>query len=118
MLANKHGILLGALALGACWFSSARARAAAATANPAPIVWSGYQWNVKSGTGLDPGLNNWSPANVFVDASGDLHLALTNAGGTWNCAEIWTDARFGFGTFQWQVSTAVDNLDPNVVLAL
>jgi hypothetical protein len=67
---------------------------------------------------VNPGLNNWSPSNAFVDANGDLHLAITNVGGTWYCGEVWTDVTFPFGTFQWQVTTAVDNLDPNVVLGL
>jgi hypothetical protein len=49
---------------------------------------------------------------------GDLHLTITNVGGTWYCAEVFTDATFGFGTYQWQVETAVDQLDPNVVLGL
>jgi hypothetical protein len=80
-------------------------------------MWNGIQWNVKSGT-KKPGPNNWSPANVFVDASGDLHLTITNVGGVWSCSEVWTDATFGFGALQWQLSTAVDTLDPNVVLGL
>jgi hypothetical protein len=80
-------------------------------------MWNGIQWNVKSGA-KKPGPNNWSPGNVFVDANGDLHLTITNVGGAWYCSEVWTDAAFGFGAWQWQLSTAVDNLDPNVVLGL
>jgi hypothetical protein len=112
-------ILFAVMAWGICSCVSAWAQVAtAATAAPTTIMWNGLVWNVKSGTGKDPGFNSWSPDNVFVDASGDLHLALTNVGGTWNCAEAWTDVAFGFGTFQWQLATAVDNLDPNVVLGL
>ena len=109
-------ILLGAIAWWACSFSAVRAQAAAPA--PATIMWRGAQWNVKSGTGKDPGLNSWSAANAVVDAAGDLHLAITNVDGAWYCAEVWTDATFGFGSFQWQVKTAVDSLDPNVVLGL
>jgi hypothetical protein len=87
-------------------------------AEAATIDWSGTQWNIKSGTGRGPGVNNWSTANAFVDASGDLHLAITNVNGTWWCGEVYTDATFGLGTFQWQVRTAVDSLDPNVVLGM
>lgn len=87
-------------------------------AEGATLTWRGTQWNVKSGTGLAPGGNNWSPANAFVDASGDLHLAITNVNGTWYSAEVWTTASYGFGTFQWQVKSAVDNFDPSVVLGL
>ncbi|MES1209113.1 MAG: glycoside hydrolase family 16 protein [Pseudomonadota bacterium] len=99
-------ILLGALTFAA-------RRAAAST-----ITWGGIQWNVKSGTEMGPGPNVWSADNVFVDGSGDLHLAITNAGGTWTCAEVSTGATYGFGTYQWQVTTSVANLDPNVVLGL
>jgi hypothetical protein len=109
-------LFLGVLA-GACSFTMAGSRAVAAS-TPATIVWNGTQWNVKSGTGKNPGLNSWSPANVFVDANGDLHLSITNVNGTWYCSEVWADAPLGFGTFQWQLTSAVDNLDPNVVLGL
>jgi hypothetical protein len=88
------------------------------TPSAAAITWSGLTWNVKSGTQMGPGPNTWSADNVFVDASGDLHLAITSVGGSWTCAEIATTAAFGFGSYQWQVRTAVDNLDPNVVLGL
>jgi hypothetical protein len=87
-------------------------------AEAATLTWSGVEWNVKSGTGLGPGVNNWSPANAFVDASGDLHLAVTKVNGTWYCGEVSTTASFGFGTYQWQLKTAVDNFDPSIVLGL
>jgi hypothetical protein len=103
-------LLLVAIAWGAC---CAWSQAEAAT-----IAWNGMQWNVKSGTGMGPGVNDWNPANVFVDANGDLHLAITNIGGKWTCGEVWSDTAFSFGTLQWQLKTAVDNLDPNVVLGL
>jgi hypothetical protein len=105
-------LLLGAIAWGLCWFSSGGVEAANT------ITWKGIQWNVKSEARGNPGGNSWSPANAFIDASGDLHLAITNDAGTWNCAEVWTSATFGFGTIQWQINTAVDSLDPNVVLGL
>jgi len=85
---------------------------------PSTISWGGLEWNVKTFTGVNPGPNDWSAANVSVDGNGDLHLAITNVGGTWYCAEVWTNVAFGFGTFQWQVETAVDQFDPNVVLGL
>jgi hypothetical protein len=110
-------MLLQAIALAGA-LSPSRAEAAATTTAPATIVWRGISWNVKSGAGKNPGHNSWSPANAFVDSDGDLHLAITNVDGTWTCAEVWTDATFGFGTYAWQVKTAVDDLDPNVVLGL
>ena len=111
---KRGGAILGILLVAIAWaVCSASHQAEAAT-----MAWNGVQWNVKSGTGRGPGVNNWSTANAFVDADGDLHLAITNVNGTWWCGEVYTDATFGFGTFQWQVKTAVDSLDPNVVLGM
>jgi hypothetical protein len=110
-------VLLAAIAWGSG--TSAWAQAAdAGTAVLPTLRWGGIKWNIKAGAGIGPGPNNWNPANVFVDAGGDLHLAITNVAGTWSCAELSSDAPFGFGTFQWQVETPVDTLDPNVVLGL
>src|SRR5262245_430753 len=84
-------ILLAAIAWGACSFSAARAQAAASTTATPTIMWSGIPWHVTSGMGINPGPNNWSRANAFVDANGDLHLAITKVNGTWYCGEVWTD---------------------------
>jgi hypothetical protein len=111
---KRGGATLGILLVAIAWAAGAASR----QADAATIAWNGAQWNVKSGTGLGPGVNNWSAANAFVDASGDLHLAITNVNGTWWCGEVYTESLFGFGTFQWQVKTAVDSLDPNVVLGM
>jgi hypothetical protein len=120
---RRLGTTLALLLAAVVWASFVSSSAWAQVADgglPAPttITWSGIEWNVKSRLGQNPGPNDWSAANVFVDADGDLHLAITNVGGTWYCAEVWTNVTFGFGTFQWQVQTAVDRLDPNVVLGL
>ncbi len=81
------------------------------------IQFSGYQWDVRSGTG-GPGPNTWDPANVWVDAQGALHLKITAQGGAWSCAEVSTKKRFGFGRYQFQVISPLDQLDRNVVLGL
>jgi hypothetical protein len=112
-------VLLAVLAWFGFGSSSAWAQAAdGGLPPPTTITWAGLQWNVNSHLAQKPGPNNWSSGNVSVDASGDLHLAITNVGGTWYCSEIWTNATFLFGTFQWQIRTAVDQLDPNIVLGL
>ncbi len=88
------------------------------TAASGSTLWfSGYQWDVRSGTG-GPGPNNWDRANVWVDAQGALHLKLANQGGTWSCAEVSTRKRLGFGRYQFQVIGRIDQLDRNVVLGL
>jgi hypothetical protein len=117
---KRTGTTLAVLLAALAW-SSASSTALAQTADsgaPTTITWNGIDWNVKSRQSLNPGPNAWSPSNVFVDANGDLHLAITNVGGTWYCAEVWTNATFPFGTFQWQVKSAVDQFDPNVVLGM
>src|SRR5207253_229256 len=82
----------------------------------AEINWKGYAWNVTDG--LMAGVAAGSAANVSVDASGYLHLKIQKNGDTWTAAEIFTTARLGFGTYQWQIDGPIDTLDENVVLGL
>lgn len=84
------------------------------------ISWKGFTWTIKSGAGLGPGPNEWNPTNVFVDASGNLHLVINynQASGKWDCAELFTTNSLGFGTYQWQVESSIDAFDPWVVLGL
>ncbi|CAF2840879.1 unnamed protein product, partial [Rotaria sp. Silwood2] len=62
--------------------------------------------------------NDFVLNNVWVDNSGLLHLQITNASGAWTCAELYTNNRFTFGTFQWQVEGRLDLLDRKIVLGL
>jgi hypothetical protein len=84
------------------------------------IQFSGYTWYVKnSGNSVQgPGPNYWSANNVWVDANGYLHLKVTKVKGKWQCAEIWSQQSFGYGTYQWQVEGRIDQLNKNVVLGL
>jgi hypothetical protein len=81
------------------------------------IKFSGYTWHVRSDNG-GPGPNNWSASNVWVDDQGRLHLKIAKRDGKWSCAEIWTDKRFGFGRYEFDVDTPVAHLDNSVVLGL
>ena len=83
--------LVAAIALLVSWAGSAAART---------LRFSGYDWAVTDGTGLGPGPNDWSPANAWVDARGYLHLALTQSGGHWWCAQVALTRRLGFGRFR------------------
>lgn len=78
--------------------------------------WKGHTWSITTGgmAGAAPG----SPANVFVDESGFLHLKITNNAGTITAAELFSQDSMGFGTYQWQVQGPVDNMDPATVLGL
>ena len=66
------------------------------------------------------GPNNWSSDNVWVDENNKLHLKLRYSPKTngWTCAELYTDVKFGFGTFRWFVEGPIDQLDRNIVLGL
>jgi hypothetical protein len=96
--------------------SVAATLASARPAHAATISWKGHTWNVTSG-GM-AGVCRGTPANVFVDASGYLHLRITNDGGTWTAAEIFSTDKLGFGTYQWQIEGSTDKLDKNVVVGL
>ena len=92
--------------------------ASAALPPPTTLDFSGYQWNVRSGSG-GPGPNNWSDQNVYVDPStGYLHLQLTYSNGSWYAAELVSQQAFGFGTYQWQLQGQPTPLDPNVVFGM
>ncbi|CAF0976023.1 unnamed protein product [Rotaria sp. Silwood1] len=84
------------------------------------ITWAGYQWFLRDDQNSGPGPNNWNSTNVWVDDNGKLHLKLNYSGrkGGWTCAELYTNVKFGFGTFRWFVEGAIDKFDPRVVLGL
>lgn len=84
------------------------------------IQFSGYTWNVKNGSHIGPGPNNWSRNNVWVDSNGFLHLKISkdSATGKWYCAEVSTQQTFGFGRWQFWVEGRIDKMDKNVVLGL
>jgi len=88
-----------------------------ASAQTSPTIsWGGFQWAARSGQG-GPGPNTWSPNNVFVDASGNMHFQINNSSGTWSSAELdmTNPATMGFGTYQFQMLSEADTLDPNTV---
>ena len=88
---------------------------------PRTIEFSGYTWDVKSSSGkVGPGPNYFSsaPDNVWVDAQGYLHLRITTAKRRWYAAEVVNRASLGLGTYTWVLDSAVDALDPSVVLGL
>ena len=82
----------------------------------ATINWKGHTWNVTAG-GM-AGVCQGNAANISIDSDGYLHLKITNNGGTWTAAEIFTTDKIGFGTYQWQIDGPVDKLDKNVVVGL
>ncbi len=84
------------------------------------IQFAGCNWGVKAApVPLGPGGNSWSdsPANVWVDPAGALHLRVARRDSIWECAEVWTDERIDFGRCRFRVASSLGSLDINVVFA-
>lgn len=85
------------------------------------IYFSGLWWKITHhpNTPRSPGKNYWSAKNVWVDQKG-LHLKLTKdvKTGKWYCAQVVSEKKFGYGTYQFFINGKVDQLDKNVVLGL
>ena len=111
-------LLAAVLALA---LSGAVADASSRAQQPRTIAFSGYTWQVKSSTDVvGPGPNYFSDsgANVWVDQQGRLHLKLTSSKGRWYCAEVVNMQSLGRGRYGFELDSAVNALDPNVVLGL
>jgi hypothetical protein len=80
------------------------------------FAWMGRNWTLTNG-GM-AGVAKGDPSNVFVDQNGYLHLRIVNRGGTFTAAELFSVDNLGFGTYQWQIEGAVDNMDKSTVLGL
>jgi hypothetical protein len=103
----------------------AQAIAKTVVTRPSPgvrfVSFSGYDWWVKSPTGLaGPGPNYFSDAtnNVWTDTNGWLHLRITHRTNAWQCAEIISARTFGTGNYRFELNSPADNLNPNVTLGL
>jgi len=107
---GRSAILVSALAVLTAALAIGRVGRAAA------LDWKGHSWTLTAG-GM-AGVCQGSAANVSIDSDGYLHMKITNTGGTWTGAEIFTTDKIGFGTYQWQIDGPVDKLDKNVVVGL
>jgi hypothetical protein len=111
-LQKASALLLLLLAIAASCVHLATAQAPAVDT----LQWSGRNWALTNG-GM-AGVVKGDPANVTVDSNGYLHLRISNRGGTFTSAELFTTENLGFGTYQWQIEGAVDKMDPSTVLGL
>ncbi len=85
------------------------------------IEFSGLKWKVKSSSErMGPGPNHFSNSvdNVWVDENGQLHLKMTHTEGKWYCAEVVTVEPLGYGSYQFKLSSRVEQLDKQAVLGL
>lgn len=62
-------------------------------------------WNIRTGTGWDPGVENYQTSNVALDGNGNLVLKATKSGTSY--ASGWVDTKnkvsFGYGTITARV---------------
>jgi hypothetical protein len=84
------------------------------------IEFAGLTWRCKAGPNLGPGPNAFSDSeqNVWTDEAGRLHLRITNDAGQWQCPEIAAENPLGHGDYVFVTRGRIDNLDPNLVLAM
>jgi hypothetical protein len=104
-----------------CLLAAAVAHGAGKPGYPTEISWSGRTWQVKSSAsrvGPGPNFFSASPENVWVDATGRLHLKITQRNGRWSCAEIISRDSPGYGTYLFEIASPVADLDRNAVLGL
>lgn len=83
------------------------------------ITFGGLTWFVKAAPmQVSPPNQFFVQQNAFVDSVGQLHLQLSQCGGAWCAAEIFTTQTLGYGTYTFTINSPVNNLDPNVTLGL
>lgn len=83
------------------------------------IAFSGYTWNVRGDWWAYPGPNSWNNDDgaVSVDAQGRLHLKVTQRHGAWYSSEVYLPASLGYGTYQFDVESPLNQVDTNVVVS-
>lgn len=91
---------------------------AAAPAVSKVIHFSGYDWTVRA-AGSERGgeMNEYDPANSWVDNRGYLHLRMGMHDGHWSCAEVNLTRSLGYGTYKFVVKDSA-NLDPSAVFGM
>jgi hypothetical protein len=80
------------------------------------LLWQGRRWEIRRLEVGGPGPNRWDPYNIGVDPNGDLRLKILRRGGVWTCAEIFSQDRLGFGTYDFDLVARPDRFAPQVVL--
>jgi hypothetical protein len=83
------------------------------------VRFAGFEWVLKSSPRFEPGPNVWTddPAHIWVDDAG-LHLTVAERNGQWYAVEATLNRSLGYGTYTFETSTDVAQLDPQVVLGL
>lgn len=86
------------------------------------ISFGGFFWKVRDSGGVaqQPSNGPWSDSNnnVFVDASGALHLKVTVVDGKRVSAQVSSVTPFSYGTYKWKIRLDANKLDRLSVLGL
>ncbi len=83
-----------------------------------PLKFSGYDWAVRTISSNRGGSYNlYDPDNAWTDASGALHLRISNKSGLWYCAQLALTRSLGYGTYILTVRD-VSHLEPAEVLSM
>lgn len=83
-----------------------------------PLKFSGYDWAVRTIASNRGGTYNlYDPDNVWTDASGALHMRITNKSGLWYCAQLALTRSLGYGTYVLTVRD-ISHLEPAEVLSM
>ncbi len=86
------------------------------------LQFAGREWTIKHyfSRTQGPGNNYFSdhPNDVWIDKNGHLHLSIRFRNGRWECTEVVSKDKMGYGTYIFTVQGDLRNLDPNVVLGL
>jgi hypothetical protein len=86
------------------------------------LQFAGREWTIKHyfSRTQGPGNNYFSdhPNDVWIDKNGHLHLSIRFRNGRWECTEVVSKDKMGYGTYIFTVQGDMRNLDPNVVLGL
>ncbi|NQU40267.1 MAG: glycoside hydrolase family 16 protein [Lentisphaerae bacterium] len=88
---------------------------------PRGISFAGRSWEIRQSTSpSQAGANCFAndQRNVWVDSQDRLHLKITNRGGVWTCAEVFSTDGYGYGTYTFRVVSAAGALNRNVVFGL
>ena len=68
--------------------------------------------------GPGPSFFSNSEESVWVDDQGHLHLKLRIIDNVWHSAQVTLPDALGYGTYQFQIASNPDLLNPNVVFGL
>ena len=117
MLIKKYKIF-SLLALVALGYGCEQSAPANIYEEKGDLYFSGFYFNYKNKiTPVGPGPNRFlgDSTAAWVDNQQKLHLKIQQKNGFWQCSEIVSTKRFGYGTYQLTCETDIRNFDPMTV---